>query len=144
MLGADALVRARPPGRVPDIREDVYIVIGKCVYCFWAEVRRLYGSTRKGTLLESVPPGVVNWILPVVEPAGTVVVISVGETTLKAASVPLKLTLVVPVRSVPRIRMAAPTWPRLRQCFHERNTRPTDRLNKDPIANRPRPRRVVP
>jgi hypothetical protein len=28
--------------------------------------RRLYGSTRKGTLLESVPPGVTTWTVPVV------------------------------------------------------------------------------
>ena len=44
--------------------------------------------TRKGTLLESVPPGVTTWTLPVVAPAGTVVVIKELETTLKAAAVP--------------------------------------------------------
>jgi hypothetical protein len=49
---------------------------------------------------------------PVPRPA-----IAVAETTLNKAGVPSKLTLVAPVRSVPRIRMAAPD---MRQCFHER------------------------
>jgi hypothetical protein len=66
-----------------------------------------YG-TRKGTLLESVPLGVTNWTVPVVAPVGTVVVISELETTLKTAPVPLKLTLVAPVRSGPRIVMGRP------------------------------------
>jgi hypothetical protein len=57
-----------------------------------------YGLTRKSRLLESVPPGAVTVILPVVAPVGTVVLISEPETTLKVAVVPLKLTSVVPVR----------------------------------------------
>ena len=69
-----------------------------------------YG-TRKGTLLESVPSGVTTWTVPVVAPVGTVVLISEAETTSKAAPVPLKLTLVAPVRFVPRILTAAPTLP---------------------------------
>jgi hypothetical protein len=48
----------------------------------------LYCRTRKGTLLESVPPGVTTWTLPVVAPTGTVVVIKELETTLKAAAAP--------------------------------------------------------
>jgi hypothetical protein len=62
-----------------------------------------YGSTRNGTLLESVPLGVTTWTVPVVEPAGTVVAIWEFEITWKTAAVLLKLALVVPVRSVPRI-----------------------------------------
>ena len=44
-------------------------------------------------------------------PTGTVVAIRVSETTSKAAAVPLKLTLVVPLRLVPRISTAFPTVP---------------------------------
>ena len=67
-----------------------------------------YG-TLKGVLLESKPVGVITFTVPVVAPAGTVVVISELETTLKTAAVPLKLTPVAPVKSVPRILTAEPT-----------------------------------
>jgi len=46
-----------------------------------------------------------------VAPAGTVAVISVAETTVNRAAVPLKLTLVAPVKSVPSIFTAPPTLP---------------------------------
>src|ERR1039457_833028 len=72
---------------------------------------RAYGTTRKAALLDSVPLGVITWTFPLLAPAGTVVVISELETTVKTAAVPLKLTLVAPVRLVPRILMAAPTLP---------------------------------
>lgn len=68
-------------------------------------------GTRKGTLLESVPLCVTTWTSPVVTPAGTVVVISELDTTVKVAAVPVELTLVVPVRLVPRMLTAAPTFP---------------------------------
>jgi len=42
--------------------------------------------------------GVTTSTVPVVAPAGTVAVISEGETTVKTAAVPLKLTLVAPGR----------------------------------------------
>jgi hypothetical protein len=42
---------------------------------------RRYGMTRKTAMLESVPLGVTTWSLPLVAPAGTVVVISEPETT---------------------------------------------------------------
>jgi len=71
----------------------------------------LYGTTAKDTLLESVPPGVTTLTFPVVAPAGTVVVISALDATLKTAVLPLKVTLVAPVRLVPRILTAAPTAP---------------------------------
>lgn len=57
----------------------------------------LYGSTRKGTLLESVSVGVVTWTVPVVAPAGTVAVMSARETTVNVAAVPSKVTLVAPL-----------------------------------------------
>jgi hypothetical protein len=55
--------------------------------------------------------GVVTLTGPVVAPLGTVVVISVLETTLKVAALPLKVTLVAPVRLLPRIMTAAPALP---------------------------------
>src|SRR5580700_1684242 len=60
-------------------------------------------NTRKDPLVDNVPLGVTTSTLPVVAPAGTVVMISVGDTTVKVAATPLKATLVAPVRSVPRI-----------------------------------------
>jgi hypothetical protein len=62
-------------------------------------------------LLESVPLGVTTWTLPVVAPAGTVVVISDGDTTVNTAAALLKVTPVAPVRFVPKILTAAPTLP---------------------------------
>jgi len=86
-----------------------------------------YGSrTLNGTLLESKPIGVITFTVPVVAPAGTVVVISEFETTLKTVAVPLKLTLVVPVRSVPRILTAASTLPEV-GSVSTNGLRPTDR-----------------
>jgi len=73
---------------------------------------RNYGFTTKDALLVSVPPGVVTWTVPLVAPVGTVVVISDAETTVKVAAVRLKVTLVAPVRSVPRMVTLAPTWPK--------------------------------
>ena len=54
--------------------------------------------------------GVTTWTDPLVAPVGTWVLISVGETTVKFASVPLKVTPVAPVRSVPRMSTC---WPAL-------------------------------
>ena len=76
-----------------------------------------YGATRNGPPLNSTPPGVVTWTLPVVAPTGTVVVISVAETTSNTVGVPLKLTPVAPARSVPKMVMAAPTAPKCGSVF---------------------------
>jgi hypothetical protein len=62
-------------------------------------------------LLFNVPPGVIIVTVPVVAALGTVVLIWELETTTKAAAVPLKLTLVVPVRLVPKIFTAVPVLP---------------------------------
>jgi len=62
------------------------------------------------TLLRSVPAGVTPWIVPLVAPVGTVVVISAADTTVNDDEVPLKLTLVVPVRFVPRMIVEDPTF----------------------------------
>jgi hypothetical protein len=72
------------------------------------EKLEIAGTKRKATLLASVPLGVTTWTLPLVAPAGTVVVISELETTVKVAAVPLKLTLVValPLGSVNEPRSA--------------------------------------
>ena len=58
-----------------------------------------------------MPPGAVTTTGPVVAPVGTVAVISVPDTTVKLADVPLKVTLVVPVRLFPRMITDEPTWP---------------------------------
>ena len=71
----------------------------------------IYGVTWNALLLLRVPLGVITLTVPLVAPAGTVVVISVAETTVNVAAVPLKLTPVVPVRFVPRMMTAAPTSP---------------------------------
>src|SRR5882762_8572253 len=62
-----------------------------------------YSATRNFLLLFSVPPGVVTTTGPVVAPVGTVAVISELDTTVNAAAVPLNVTLVAPVRLVPRM-----------------------------------------
>ena len=95
------------------------------------EAVRLYGVTVKGTLLESVPPGVTTWTVPVVAPFGTVVVISEAETTVKVAAVPLNVTLVEPVRLVPRIFTAFPTLPEV-GFVSTKGPKPTDRLKTVP------------
>ena len=59
----------------------------------------------------SVPAGVTTSILPVVAPDGTVAVISVPETTVKAEALPLNVTLVESVKFVPRIVTEDPTLP---------------------------------
>lgn len=91
----------------------------------------LQGLTRKGTLLESVPCGITTWTLPVVAPAGTVAPIKELEITLKTAAVPLKVTLVAPVRLVPRISTTAPALPEV-GCVSTNGPRPTDRLKTVP------------
>src|ERR1700722_5087662 len=96
---------------------------------------RLYGI-RNATLLESVPPGVTTFTVPVVAPVGTVVVISELETTLKVAAVPLKVTLVAPVSLVPRILMAAPTLPEVGNASTN-GPSPTERLNTVPMPSVP-------
>ena len=104
--------------------------------------RRLYGSTRKGTLLESVPLGVTTSTFPVLAPSGTVVVIKYLDTTVNMAAVPLKVTLVAPVRLVPKILTAAPTSPEV-VCVSTNGPRPTDSLKTVPSLLAP-PADVVP
>jgi hypothetical protein len=67
--------------------------------------------TVKFDALVAVPDGVVTVILPVVAPAGTVVVIRPSFATLKLADVPLNRTLVAPVRLVPLMVTAVPGAP---------------------------------
>src|ERR1039458_879490 len=92
---------------------------------------RLYGITRKRTLLERVPLGVTTWTFPVVAPAGTVVVIKELDTTVNVAAVPLKMTLVAPVRLLPRILTNAPTLPEVGRVVTN-GPRPTERLKMVP------------
>ena len=62
-------------------------------------------------MLVAVPPGVVTESVPLLAPAGTLVVIWVAESTVKVADVPLKPTSVAPVRFVPVIVTDVPTGP---------------------------------
>lgn len=71
-----------------------------------------FGTTLNDTMVANVPLGVATFTRPVLAPEGTVAVIAVPvEFTEKVAAVPLKVTLVDPVRLVPRIVMVAPTLP---------------------------------
>jgi hypothetical protein len=62
-----------------------------------------FHNTRNATLLFSVSLGVVTSTVPVVAPVGTVAVISVAEATLNSVGVPLNVTELAPVKSLPRI-----------------------------------------
>src|SRR6185503_12361023 len=70
------------------------------------------GVTVKSPALVPVPLGVVTLILPVVAPTGTELLICVSDTTLKdAAAVPLKRTLLAPLKPVPVIATGVPMGP---------------------------------
>src|SRR5439155_1723589 len=63
-------------------------------------------------VLAPVPDGVATAIGPVVAPVGTVAVIWVAELTANAvAAVPLKVTLVAPVKLVPLMVTGLPVGP---------------------------------
>ena len=62
-------------------------------------------------MLFSVRLGVTTSTVPVVAPVGTVAVINEAEITVNVVAVPLKVTLVEPVRFVPRISIVVPTVP---------------------------------
>jgi len=64
-----------------------------------------------------VPLGIVTSTLPLVAPAGTVVVISVAETIVNIVGAPLKVTLVVPARLVPKMSTRCPTLPTMGSVF---------------------------
>src|SRR5580700_8925204 len=84
-----------------------------------------YGSIVNGTLLKPLPLGLTTSTVPVVAPAGTLVVIKVRETTVKTAAVPLNVTLVAPVRFVPRMLTATPTTPKV-GCVSTNGFRPVE------------------
>lgn len=67
--------------------------------------------TVKSVVLVPVPCDVVTVIRPVVAPEGTVVVICVGELTVKAALRPSNLTVIVPEKPVPVSTTDVPTGP---------------------------------
>ena len=93
-------------------------------------------------LLESARLVVVTLTVPVVAPLGTVALISELETTVNVAAVPLKLTLLAPVRLVPRILTVAPTLPEV-GCVSTNGPRCTDSLKTVPSLLAP-PVNVVP
>jgi hypothetical protein len=67
--------------------------------------------TTKSVALVAVPAGVVTLIGPVCAPFGTVAVILVGESTVKAADLLLNFTSVAPVKPVPLIVTTVPASP---------------------------------
>jgi hypothetical protein len=74
-----------------------------------------------------VPLGVVTCTLPLVAPVGTVVVISVLDTTVNVAAVPLNVTLVLPVRLLPKMITLVPTLPEVGRVSTN-GLSPTERL----------------
>ncbi len=84
-------------------------------------------------MLDSIPVGVTTWTVPVVAPVGTVVEIAepVEFRVNEATGVPLKVTLVAPVRSVPRMFTADPTVPDVGRVLMN-GPRPTERLKMVP------------
>jgi hypothetical protein len=63
-------------------------------------------------LLDNVPLGVTTSTTPLVAPAGAVVAIALPvELTVNGASAPLNVTLVAPVKFVPRILTVDPVLP---------------------------------
>lgn len=70
------------------VNEGAYVFITGRRDAELAAAEANHGLTRKGTLLKSVLLGVTTLILPVVAPAGTVVVISLFDTIVNVAGVP--------------------------------------------------------
>ena len=91
----------------------------------------VHGRTRNLLLLVRVRVDVTTVTKPVVAPVGTVVVISELGNALNTAGVPLKLTLVTPVRSFPKIFTSVPTLPAA-GLVSTNGGRPTDRLKTVP------------
>jgi hypothetical protein len=91
------------------------IVAGRVLLTTVALANMSFGGavgTVKLELLVAVPPGVVTEIVPLVAPPGTDATICVAELTVNdAASAPLKLTDVAPVRFVPVIVTTVPATP---------------------------------
>jgi hypothetical protein len=90
------------------------------------ESSAFYGTV-KATLLESAALGVTTSTVPLVAPVGTVVVIKYLDTTVNVAAMPSNVTLVAPVRLLPKILTAEPTAPDVGSGFTNA-PRPRDRL----------------
>src|SRR4051812_25392495 len=73
---------------------------------------RAYGVTVKGFLLVPVPAAAVTSTGPLVVPASTPAVICLSESmSTNEAGVPLKVTLLTPVKQLPLIVTVVPTGP---------------------------------
>jgi hypothetical protein len=81
-------------------------------------------------------------IWPVVAKVGTAVSISVGDTRVNAAAVPLNFTLLAPAMSDPRMVTEVPTSPEAGTALTNAFS-PTDTLNTVPMPLAP-PSSVVP
>jgi hypothetical protein len=85
-------------------------------------------------LVESVaPPSVTTWSVPVAAPAGAVAEMAAPEAlTVNSAAAPLNVTLLAPVRFVPKISTGHPTSPEV-VCVSTNGPSPTDRLKTVPL-----------
>ena len=90
-----------------------------------------YFVTTNCGLLFRVPDGVTTETVPVVAPAGTVALRKVSDSTTNAADTPLNVTLVVPVRPLPRMMTFFPTLPATGTVF-TRGFRPLENLKTVP------------
>src|ERR1700676_1039989 len=90
-----------------------------------------YFTIWNGALLDSVPLGVVTAIVPVVAPAGTWAWMLVSETTVNVAVVPLKVTVLVPVRLFPKRETVLPVLPKVGTASIN-GLRPRDKLKTVP------------
>ncbi len=89
-----------------------------------------------------MPLGVTTSTVPLAAPGGTVVVIRDGLTTVNVAAVPLKATLVAPVRCVPSILISVPAAPDA-GIVSTNGPKPTGRLKTVPSFDAP-PHAVLP
>jgi hypothetical protein len=71
--------------------------------------------------------GVVTLTTPLVAPADIAVVISVADTTVNVAAVPLKVTAVAPVRLFPSMATFLPTFPKAGSAVTKRRN-PAEKL----------------
>src|SRR5208282_1376770 len=101
-----------------------------------ATVSRNHGVTLNSVLLFSASFGVVTLTKPLVAPAGIVARIRVFDETVNVAAVPLKVTLVVPVRLFPRMKTFVPTLPEVGRVKTNGRS-PSERLNTVPHPDTP-------
>src|SRR5438270_9713203 len=94
------------------------------------------GVTRNFRLLFKLPPGVTTFTKPVPAPDGTVAEMYVSDRTLYVALVPLKVTLVAPVKPLPKMPTDLATFPEVGNSL-TKALRPTSKLKRAPTLFAP-------